>query len=130
MASPFPQTSSITRSEYEQLRGPLDQAGSNGNGHSPGPEIELVPARTCRGCPTSISGHPSKQWCSEECRRAHRNSAGTRRQATAVTPAAVTPGSFTALIGALERAGAEVAVLSVRFADQSWTLTRTTNGRT
>ena len=77
----------MTRTELLEARGypPEIIAGSNGNGHSPAPEIEAVPTRTCRGCPTPIDGSPSRVWCSESCRRAARNSAGTRRQ-TPATP--------------------------------------------
>ena len=37
---------------------------TNGNGHEP-----TAPPRTCRGCGQPIDGPPSRQWCSEQCRR-------------------------------------------------------------
>ncbi len=116
--------------EDDRSMAALEIIAPSTNGHAAA-ELESVveSARKCRGCDQPIAGSATRQWCSEECRRAHRNEAGTRRRAPGTTPAPMAPGSFAALVGALERAGAEVAVLSVRFADQSWTLTRSTNGR-
>jgi hypothetical protein len=81
MASPFPQESSLTRAQYEALRGPLP----NGNGHRPddhGAEVELssdletsdsgpeiTPCSQCEKA--AVANRPT---CgSPECVRGHRS---------------------------------------------------------
>lgn len=37
------------------------------------------PVRLCRGCSTPITGHQSRIWCSDRCRRAHSQPAAQPR---------------------------------------------------
>lgn len=63
MVSPYPQESTLTRSEYLRLRA---DTPPNGNGDTPA-------AHVCRACGTPLTGPAKKVWCSDKCRGRGRN---------------------------------------------------------
>jgi hypothetical protein len=143
MASPFVQEGTLTRSEYEQLRGDPDHTAAeavSANGHE---------ARTCSlaGCEELVSGRGALYCSSVHQRRAKEqraqqrltNGASAAPVAPAVINAAAPPdgpsaiwapsGTEADLIAALSRAGATIARLDIAFGGQAWTLTRSNGDR-
>jgi WhiB family transcriptional regulator, redox-sensing transcriptional regulator len=151
-----PMTSSHTLAELDE---PTDEEllemESEQNGPDPSAHME---SRTCRGCGEPISGHASRQWCSNRCRKAHSAPAAPARAAAAgrnrntvalrSTPgrngadghtasasgeqADATPGPpdrFGGLYRALMLAGATVVRVDVTFGCDTWRVERVANGK-
>ena len=92
MASPFPQTDTLTAEQYHRLRdGPTDN-GAHVEAIEP---VPAPPERACRGCGGRLpdGAVATKVWCSDKCRRRDRTGREAQgRRSGRAKPADVTAG--------------------------------------
>ena len=120
MASPFPQTDTLTAEQYHRLRNrpasngalaePLEGPGELPMGNNPttkasGPlepsdPVPALQARVCRRCGTPLDGPASKIWCSNRC-RARARSAPTKAVTVTSGPQAAPMPAVASLVTAL-----------------------------
>jgi hypothetical protein len=137
MASPFPKQDSITKAQYEALRG-----SANGNGHATAAIVGTSTdgtVRTCSQCGRELTSK-QKSTCSTECQKREFSTKG-RKSAAALPKAPMPLPTSPALVPLdgignpflsmlMQAAGVTVETVTVTIERETWRIERiVTNGK-